>query len=86
MVQFIIQVVGTLQINTKDNSGNTALHLASARNKDSIVILLLSNDADPSVKTNQNQTPYDLAIENNARGCIEILAPYYKVGIIIIIL
>lgn len=80
MTQYIIKTRPSV-LNSKDSNGNTPLHLAASRDKESIVVLLLDSHVDPDVQNEQGQTAYDLAISNNARNCIDILAPLYKQSI-----
>jgi len=54
-----------ININAKNDEGNTALHLAAmkAKNED-ILRLLITNGADKSIKTEFEESVYDLALEN----------------------
>ncbi|KAI8099769.1 ankyrin repeat-containing domain protein [Halteromyces radiatus] len=52
---------GGVKINSQNKmNGWTALHWASHRGQEDIVRLLLSNGADPTIKTNKGQTALDL--------------------------
>jgi len=55
-------------INAKDNSGLTPLHLAAkyGRSYEELLPLLIENRADINAKTNDGKTPLDLAAESNS--------------------
>ena len=54
-----------IDINKKNDDGNTALHLAAMISKDgSMLTYLIEQGADKTVKTDFDESVYDLAIEN----------------------
>jgi len=54
-----------IDVNAKNGQGYTALHIASMKAKnDDILKYLLSKGADHSIKTDFEESAYDLAIEN----------------------
>lgn len=54
-----------IDVNKKNNEGNTALHVAAmSSNNDAILKYLISKGADKTVKTDFEETVYDLASEN----------------------
>ena len=54
-----------IDINKKNDDGNTALHLAAMTSKDgSILKYLIEQGADKTVKTDFDESVYDLAVEN----------------------
>lgn len=60
-----INALGIVDINTKNDDGNTVLHLASMKAKDDKIIkYLISIGADKNLKTDFEETAYDLALEN----------------------
>merc|ERR1711964_582224 len=52
----------------KDGSGNTALHLAVKENDDVAVNGLLKLGCNPNARNNKGETPFDIIIDQNARG------------------
>ncbi len=48
-------------VNVRDNSGTTPLHLAVKNGNQEIVALLLENKADPNARNNAGETPLDYA-------------------------
>ena len=64
----------SLEANTQDNQGNTALHRAIMNNSTSIVKLLTElEDIDIDVKSKMEHTPLHLAIENRLYDIVVIL-------------
>lgn len=56
-----------ININAKDHNGMTALHKAASMSKDDTILkYLLSIGADKSIKSDLDETAYDLAKENEA--------------------
>ncbi|GAB5564949.1 MAG: hypothetical protein Wins2KO_20120 [Winogradskyella sp.] len=54
-----------IEINAKNSDGLTALHIASMKAKNEIILnYLLSIGADKSIKTDFEETVFDLASEN----------------------
>ncbi|MBI4852010.1 MAG: ankyrin repeat domain-containing protein [Acidobacteria bacterium] len=54
-------------LNTFDDLGNTALHIAVELNFVNIVDILLTAGADPSIENDLGQTPFQLAHETFLR-------------------
>lgn len=54
-----------LDINAKDESGNTPLHLAVEDNRPQIVYFLIANGAKLNVENNEENTPLHLALQYN---------------------
>jgi ankyrin repeat protein len=54
-----------ININTKNDEGMTALHLAAMKAEDDLIIKhLISQGADPKIRTEFNESVFDLASEN----------------------
>lgn len=51
----------SIDVNAKDQDGNTPLHLAGAIGNTLLVIELLNHDADSTIKNEEGLTPYDYA-------------------------
>lgn len=49
-------------VNAKNNSGYTPLHIAALNGSSEIITLLLENGADKNAKDNDGSTPYDRAV------------------------
>jgi len=63
---------GGEDVNQKDVDGMTALHYAAFFGKLDIAQLLINNNADKTIKNNDDQTALDLAQKNrNPRKCYE---------------
>jgi ankyrin repeat protein len=60
-----------LDVNTKDSSGNSLLHLAVAGSNDKMLTLLLNNGADLNVLNDGGFTPLHLAVSNNSQSIID---------------
>lgn len=58
-------------VNTKDEDGNTALHLA--KNNAEIVKILIENGAEANSKNNEGNTPLHVAAANNTYDIVNIL-------------
>ncbi len=54
-------------VDARDARGWTPLHLAAWHNRAEIFAFLLSKGANPGALTPAGETPFDLAIRNNAR-------------------
>ncbi len=66
-------LVAKVDVNTKDASGSSLLHLAVAAGNDVMVSLLLENKADINLLNAEGFTPLHLAVSKNAQGIITIL-------------
>jgi len=54
-----------IDVNAKNNEGNTALHLAAMKAKDHMILkYLIEKGADKTIKTDFEESVYDLATEN----------------------
>ena len=63
----------TIDINTQDESGMTALHYAVMYEKEEVVKALLDHpDIKPSLKNKQGKTPLDIALATNNTAIIEM--------------
>ncbi|MFO1130143.1 MAG: ankyrin repeat domain-containing protein [Rickettsiales bacterium] len=66
-----------IDINLKDNSGNTFLHLAVIHeNTKALEILMNHSKIDPNIQDNNGNTPLHMAIENNSSEMFEKLISY----------
>lgn len=64
-LKFVEQFVNPTDINTSNNDGLTALHIAAMKAKNTNILEhLLASGADKSIQTNFGETVYDLAKEN----------------------
>lgn len=64
-LKFIEQFINTTDINTTNNDGLTALHIAAMKAENiNILKHLLASGADTAIQTSFNETAYDLAKEN----------------------
>lgn len=60
-------------INHVNSEGESALHLACAKNSKDVVEKILELDANPNLLTNElRQSPLHYAVKNNAVSCIEM--------------
>jgi ankyrin repeat protein len=71
---FLLDRVG-FNMNTTNNDGSTLLHLAASSDLIDYLVPLLNNGASPDLANGKNQTPLDVAIENNSVQCIAELIP-----------
>jgi len=62
-----------LDINARDKSGNTPLHLAVQNNRPEIVYFLIDNGAKVNVKKSDGQTPLHLAVQDNRLEMVSFL-------------
>lgn len=76
MTQFILQNVNYEFINQQDIDGNTALHVAAMNDRDSIVRLLIEYKADPNIRNNNGERPYDIAVAGKSQEAIRVLEPF----------
>jgi ankyrin repeat protein len=56
-----------------NNYLNSPLHLACSNNDPESVRLLLAHGADPSLRNDLDETPFDCAKENDASECLKLL-------------
>ena len=63
-------------INSVDEDGNTALHLAAKLNDSSLALFLLCNGADPDLKNFQSQTPLHVAVESGSKEAASTLVNF----------
>lgn len=61
------------KIDTQDDLGRTALHIAVENGNPDIVALLLKYNANKSLKNHSQKTPYDLALDSLSINAIEII-------------
>ncbi|WP_372367988.1 hypothetical protein [Candidatus Uabimicrobium sp. HlEnr_7] len=61
-------------INLKDTKGNTLLHIAASSNgkMKNIAKILLNAGADPTIKNNENVTPYDMVLKSRRSDLKEL--------------
>ncbi|MDR1434961.1 MAG: ankyrin repeat domain-containing protein, partial [Puniceicoccales bacterium] len=62
-----------IDINEKNDLGNTLLHVAIDRDNEEMIKFLIDRGADAHVKNNHGQTPLDFAIIHRKRGTINLL-------------
>lgn len=62
-----------LDINTKDSSGNSLLHLAVAMKHNKVIVLLLKKDANINILNELGLTPLHLAVTNNSQDSVALL-------------
>jgi hypothetical protein len=63
--KFLLNSTGS-SIGDQDLYGNTYLHIASRANKSEYVEWLLANDADPSTTNTQQETAWEIAVEESS--------------------
>ena len=64
--------------NTKDNSGNCALHYAAQRGSEKIITEILENGGNVWVRNNDNQLPVELASNMNVRMLLSGVTLFYR--------
>ena len=69
------------KVNDRSAHGYTALMLAAQGNHSQAVETLLFNGADRELKTNVGMTAFDIAVANQAIGCMRLLSPADQFGI-----
>jgi len=62
-----------LNVNWKDEDGNTALHILCEQQDIELVYLLLENGADPTIENNNQETPLHKACEKGITEIVELL-------------
>ena len=68
-----------MALNTRNNNGDTALHLAASRFYPSVVAALLEAGADANVKDEADLTPvYRLLATDAARGCLKAFLNHFN--------
>lgn len=75
VVKELLNDINPVEINCKDSSGNNALHWAAYRNHKEIVVYLLQNGIDSTVKNNQDQTPALMASNVQTKQLISDVQP-----------
>jgi ankyrin repeat protein/beta-lactamase regulating signal transducer with metallopeptidase domain len=60
-------------VNVKDNTGQTLLHLACQRGNEEIAELLIDNGADIEAKNRKHQTPLHVACQRGNKEIVELL-------------
>ena len=66
-------------LNTGDNAGNTSLHYAAESKSVSTINLLLLSGANPSIRNNNKELPFDIAMQSRqSEKIIEKLSPESK--------
>ena len=60
-------------VNTVDIEGNTPLHLAAMSSDENLVKSVLKLQPDRKLKNSNNQTPYDIAVENEDETLTSLL-------------
>lgn len=61
-----------LNVNCVDTYGNSALHWASTRGRKEVVVLLLQNGVDTSIRNSKGQTALDLATDPRMRLLLDV--------------
>ena len=64
--------------NTRDNSGNCALHYAALRGSEKIITEILENGGNVWVRNNDNQLPVELASNINVRMLLSGVTLFYR--------
>jgi len=72
MVEYLVQVC-KLDVNAKDNYGDTALHDASKFGHEQLVRILLENGADRTIKNNEGKDALQVAQEHEKPAVVEML-------------
>ncbi|XP_015590680.1 26S proteasome non-ATPase regulatory subunit 10 [Cephus cinctus] len=72
IVKLLLEYGNILKIDSRDASGNTALHLACEEDREEEAKLLMSNGADVTVTNKLGKTPFDLAKPGLLRQLKEI--------------
>jgi len=67
------------EVNAISPKGATALHVAAHRGSSSLVRLLLSKGADPSMYTNDGKLPIQFSVELGSKECVALLLEHSKV-------
>ena len=66
-------------LNSRDNAGNSSLHYAAESKSESTVNLLLLAGANPSIRNNNQELPFDIALQSQQSAeIIEKLSPASK--------
>jgi len=72
MVEYLVQSC-KLDVNAKDNYGDTSLHDAAKFGHEGIVRILLENGADRSIKNNEGKDPLQVAQEHEKPAVVDML-------------
>ena len=59
-------------------TGDTALHLAAEKKNSSLLKIMLAFGADVDIKNHSGQTPLEIALDQGAQECVEILEDIIK--------
>jgi ankyrin repeat protein len=65
-------IVNGLDVNTKNDSKNTLLHIACMQDKNRVFRPLIKAGADLEAKNNRDETPYETAKNSNSRGVLRL--------------
>jgi ankyrin repeat protein len=63
-------------LNLKDKSGNTALHLSAERGFHAVVEVLVSAGANTVLQNENHEVPLQIATNRNHASCIQALSGY----------
>lgn len=72
------KTIQTAALNTKDNSGNTSMHLAAVNGDIKIFMLLLMSGGNIQQKNKFGKSPMDLVREHNHKHIIKYLKENYE--------
>ncbi|TRY99671.1 hypothetical protein DNTS_027992 [Danionella cerebrum] len=81
IIRLIVQTIGHLELNVKDEEGNTPLHWAVQKDQPGSCSLLLSLGADPNVLNNSQQAPIHLAVSLGKHFVLEQLVTHKQTDV-----
>ncbi|KAJ1630693.1 ankyrin repeat-containing domain protein [Pavlovales sp. CCMP2436] len=72
-IDMLLHMVGGPDINARDASARTALHIAAYRCDEEVLLALINNGADPSINDKSSLFPEDLARRAHRSGSVNML-------------